>query len=100
MSILNQVDHCSLLVVVEITNATHERRELVLCPQMMLVFRLCFEVKMFDKCLELRRGRVSILQQVLIQVVLVVELSYFGLFIKLDTILRTPVSASDVLEQF
>ena len=65
----------------------------------MLVFRLCFKVKMFDKCLELWRGRVSILQQVLIQVVLVVELSDFGLFIKLNTLLRIPVSASDVLEQ-
>ena len=67
---------------------------------MRLIFRLCFKVKLFDKFHELWRGRVSILQQVLVQVVLVVKLGNFRLFIKLDTILRTPVSTSDVLEQF
>ena len=60
---------------------------------------LCIEVEHSDQILELWRCRVSLVQQILVQVIFEVEFSDFGLWVKLNILILLIISASDILEK-
>ena len=60
---------------------------------------LCIEVEHSDQILELRRSRVSLVQQILVQVIFEVEFSDFSLWVKLNILILLIISASDILEK-
>ena len=60
---------------------------------------LCIEVEHSDQILELWRSRVSLVQQILVQVIFEVEFSDFGLWVKLNILILLIISASDILEK-
>lgn len=83
MSVLDQMEQSFLLIVIQATHAFHKFLKFFFGSLMGFIPRLCCIVEMSNEVLELLRVGVSILKQILIQVVLIVEFGNFRLFILL-----------------